>query len=272
MRTRSLWVVSTLILGTLAGLSGCASKPTKPADVRGEEFRYRAGKKEFVGYLAYDAAREGKRPGILVVHEWWGHGAYARKRARMLAEMGYTAMALDMYGGGKTANHPKAAGEMAGAVSKNMNEAETRFVAAIGRLKAHATVDPERIGAIGYCFGGGIVLEMARRGLDLDAVASFHGTLATQNPAKPGQVKAKVLVCSGEADPFVTADAVDAFSKEMEAAGVDFRLRTYAGAKHGFTNPEADGFGKKFGIPLAYDKDADERSWKEMERLFDGAF
>ena len=238
------------------------------AAVQGEEVVYRAGDTELKGYLAYDDARKGKRPGVLVVHEWWGHNAYARKRARMLAGLGYTALAVDMYGDGRQASHPEEAGQFAAEVRKNLPLEKARFDAALELLRKHPSVDPRHIAAIGYCFGGGVVLEMARAGEDLGGVVSFHGTLATANPAQPGAIKAKLLVLTGADDPFVPAEQVAQFKKEMDAAGADYRVVSYAGAKHAFTNPDADGYGKKFGLPLEYNATADRESWQAMQEFF----
>jgi dienelactone hydrolase len=202
------------------------------------------------GYIAWDNAITGKRPGILVVHEWWGHNDYARKRANMLAEQGYTALAVDMYGDGKTASHPDDAGKFAGEVRKNMDVAEARFNAAMEILASNETVNPDQISAIGYCFGGGVVLAMARRGADLDLVASFHGSVATDKPVEKGQVKARLAVFNGAADPMVTAAQVEAFKTEMDNAGVEYLVVSYPDALHAFTNPEADAYAKKFGLPL----------------------
>ena len=232
----------------------------------GEEVTYSANGTNLKGYIARPAAG-GKRPAVIVVHEWWGNKDYSRKRADMLAELGYVALALDMYGDGKIASHPKDAGAFSGAVFKDMDTAEKRFRAAMSLLTSQSDVDGGRIAAIGYCFGGGMVLEMARRGLDLDGVVSFHGSLPTQTPAKPGAVKAKVLVLNGAADPFVKPEQIDAFKKEMQSAGVDYRFINYPNALHGFTNPDATANGKKFNMPLAYDADADKRSWAEMQRF-----
>ena len=237
-----------------------------------QEINYSADGTKMKGYLAFDDAIKGPRPGVLVVHEWWGHNEYARKRARMLAELGYTAFALDMYGNGQTASHPKDAGRFSGAIKSNLPLAKVRFSAALEQLKSHSTTDKKRLAAIGYCFGGGIVLEMARQGADLRGVVSFHGSLATSQPAKAGQIKAKVLVLNGAADPFVQPAQIDAFKKEMQAAKVDFQLVSYPGAKHAFTNPAADGLGKRFGIPLAYQKEADKKSWSAMQEFFKKIF
>ncbi len=242
------------------------------AAVQGKEVAYTAGDTSLKEYLAYDDRIDGKRPGILVVHEWWGHNAYARQRAEMLAELGYTALAVDMYGEGKQADHPEDAGKFASAVSRNLPVAKERFLAGLDLLKQHPKVNPEQVAAIGYCFGGGIVLAMARAGVDLDGAVSFHGSLGTGAPAPAGKVKARILVLNGAEDPLVTAEQIERFKQEMEAAGADYRVVDYPGARHSFTNPEADELGRKFGLPLAYDAEADQRSWQAMQRFFDEIF
>jgi dienelactone hydrolase len=240
--------------------------------VRGEEVSYQHNGVTMKGYIAWDDSIKGRRPGVLVVHEWWGHDDYARRRARQLAELGYTALAVDMYGNGKKADHPKDAGQFSGEVKKNLPMMSARFNAAKKLLSIHPTVDARLMAGIGYCFGGTVLLEMARQGTDLSAVVSFHGSLATENPAKPGEVQAKVLVLNGAADPMINADAVQAFVREMKNAKADFRVVNYPGAKHSFTNPAADGYGKKFGIPLAYDARADRQSWGEMKAFLASVF
>lgn len=242
------------------------------AEVQGTEVSYQAGDTTLKGYLASDPAQKGPRPGILVVHEWWGHNDYARKRARMLAEMGYTALAVDMYGDGKQATHPEDAGKFAGEVAKNAPLAKARFLAALELLRAQPGVTAKNVAAIGYCFGGGVVLNMARMGVDIAGVASFHGSLGTQQPAQKGEVKAKVLVLNGDDDPFVKPEQITAFKKEMQDAGVDFEFVGYPGAKHAFTNPEADSFGQKFKLPLAYSAEADRASWAKMQAFFEDIF
>ena len=245
---------------------------TAQAAVRGEEVDYRAGDTVLKGYIAWDDAVAGKRPGVLVVHEWWGHNDYARMRARMLAALGYTALALDMYGDGRQAHHPDDAGKFSGELRKNLTLAAQRFDAALDVLKKHPSVDPTRIAAIGYCFGGSIVLEMARRGEPLKGVVSFHGQLNTDQPAKPGVVKARVLVLTGADDPFVPPAQVEGFKKEMDAAKVDYRVIAYPGAKHSFTSKEADDNAKKFNLPMAYNAEADQKSWSEMQVFFKEIF
>lgn len=241
-------------------------------DIYEEEFTYQVGDTALTGYLAYDANQEGERPGILVVHEWWGHDDYVRNRAYMLAQMGYTALALDMYGDGKQASHPDDAQKFMTEVMSNMAVAEERFLAAGEILKDHDTTDPDQIAAIGYCFGGGVVLHMARQGEDLDGVVSFHGTLATETPAEAHAVKADILVLHGADDPFVPAEQVDAFKNEMAGAVADYQFIEYPGVVHGFTNPGATRAGEEFDLPLAYNEEADEKSWAEMTVFFEEIF
>lgn len=255
MTTRMLVVfgmVCTLFVSTTAW-----------AKVVGKEVEYRSGDTVLKGYLAEDTSVKGKRPAVLVVHEWWGHNEYARKRARMLAELGYVALAVDMFGDGKTAQHPADAGKFAAEAMKNKAVGEARFTAALDFIKQQPTVDSTRIAAIGYCFGGGVVLHMARQGTDLKGVVSYHGSLATDTPAKPGVVTAKILIFNGEQDAMIPPEQVAAFKKEMSAAGAPYRYVGYSGVKHSFTNPDADAYAKKFDLPLAYDKKADEGSWAQ---------
>jgi dienelactone hydrolase len=233
------------------------------ATVQGKEVTYGINGTVLKGYIAYDDAIKGKRPGILVVHEWWGLNDYARKRARMLAEQGYTALALDMYGNGRQAHHPDDAGKFASEVAKNAPLAKARFEAALNLLKKQKTVDKDNIGAVGYCFGGSVVLEMARAGEPLKVVVSYHGGLGTEHPAEPGQVHARIASFTGEEDPMIPATQVAAFRQEMDQAGVTYKAVTYPGAKHAFTNPEADGYGKEFNLPLAFDPAADKDSWEQ---------
>lgn len=250
--------------------SACTER--KLSGIQEQEVEYTDNETTMKGYLVYDASIKEKRPGILVVHEWWGQNEYARRRARMLAKMGYTALAIDMYGKGKQASHPEDAGKFATQVMQNMTTAKARFMAALDLLKSQQTVDPDKIAAIGYCFGGGVVLQMARLGVDLDGVVSFHGSIATDTPTQPGQVVAKILVCNGADDPFVKPEQIAAFKKEMDDAKVDYQFISYEGAKHSFTNPQADTLGAKFNLPLAYSKQADEESWTEMQKFFNKIF
>ena len=233
------------------------------AAVQGKEVSYSANGTTLKGYIAYDDTVKGKRPGILVIHEWWGHNEYARRRARMFAEQGYTALALDMYGDGKQAHHPDDAGKFASEVSKNAVLAKARFDAAYNLLSKEKTVDADKIAAVGYCFGGSVALNMARMGEPLKAVVSFHGGLGTDHPAEAGKVKARIASFTGEDDPMIPATQVAAFRQEMDKAGVSYKVVTYPGAKHAFTNPDADKYGQEFKLPLAYNAAADKASWKE---------
>ncbi len=279
MRSFALLTVGVFLLGACAAPEPeplpepeRAPAPAAAPEIRGEEVAYEAGGVKLNGYLAYDASRQDRRPGVLVVHEWWGHNEYARQRARMLAEMGYTALAVDMYGGGKFAEHPEDAQRFMTEVTSRMDLAVERFRAARAVLEGHATTDPARMAAIGYCFGGGVVLHMARIGEDLAGVASFHGGLTTESPAQAGAVSARVLVLHGADDPFVKAEQLAAFREEMQTAGADWQLIAYEGAIHSFTNPGATAIGEKFGLPLAYQREADERSWAELERFLKETF
>ncbi len=241
-------------------------------DIVGEEVNYKQAGVEFTGFLAHDAGATDRRPGVLVVHEWWGHNQYVRDRALMLAELGYTALAVDMYGDGKLAEHPEDAQKFMMEVLENMDTARARFEAARGVLETHPSTAPGEIAAIGYCFGGAIVLHMARTGMDLAAVASFHGNLGTRSPAQPGEVKAKILVLHGAEDEFVPTAQVTAFKQEMSAAGADVNFIAYPGAQHAFTNPEATQKGETFGLPLAYNKAADQASWLALEQFLRDVF
>lgn len=233
------------------------------AAVLGQEVSYDANGTTLKGYVAYDDAVKGKRPGILVIHEWWGLNDYARSRARMFAELGYTALALDMYGDGKQAHHPDDAQKFSSEVSKNAKLAKARFDAALRLLKKEPTVDANNIAAVGYCFGGTVALNMARIGEPLKAVLSFHGGLGTDHPAEAGKIKARIASFTGEDDPFIPAAQVAAFKQEMDKAGATYKVVTYPGAKYAFTNPDADKYGQEFKLPLAYNAAADKDSWKE---------
>jgi dienelactone hydrolase len=259
--------VTALLLGVAACMLSVAQ-----AKIQSKTVNYTIDGQPFQGYLSYDDAFRGKRPGVLVVHEWWGHNAYARKRADMLAKLGYTAFALDMYGAGKLAEHPDDARQFMQAAMADMTVMEKRFNQASQWLQKHPTVDSNKIAAIGYCFGGGAVLHMARQGANLSGVVSFHGALTTKTAVKPGQIKSKLLILNGEDDPFVTAKQINAFKQEMKNAQADFEFVNYPGVKHSFTNKEADDFGKRFNIPLVYNAEADKDSWLRMQLFLQRLF
>ncbi len=246
----------TLILALLTpGLTSAA--------VVSEELNYTVAGQSYRGYLAYDDAASTPRPGVLVVHEWWGHNAYARQRANMLAGEGYVALALDLYGDGRNTDHPKQAQAFMQAAIQQPGAIAARFEAARTLLAAHPASDGSRLAALGYCFGGAVVLNAARAGSELLGVISFHGSLGSGVPIQPGVHHPRILVFNGEADPFVPPEQVAAFRQEMQAAKLDLRYIGYSQAKHSFTNPGADAIGKAHGLPLQYDRAADQDSWNQ---------
>ncbi|MBF0262704.1 MAG: dienelactone hydrolase family protein [Magnetococcales bacterium] len=261
--------ISLLMMLLFAGFAGGAHAEAK---IVGKPVSYASQGVTLKGYLAIDESRAGKLPGVLVVHEWWGHNEYARKRARMLAEMGYAALAVDMYGDGKTAEHPDDAKGFSSALFKDFPTAKARFEAAMTFLAQQPKVDSSRIAAIGYCFGGGMVLNMARQGVPLKGVASFHGGLDPILPAKPGAVTAKILVLHGDDDPMIPAAKVEAFRAEMKGLGADMRFIGYPGVTHAFTNPDATDLGAKFKLPIAYHAEADQQSWQELTTFLAAIF
>ncbi len=237
-----------------------------PVKVKGTEVSYATDSTNLKGYIAYNENSTEKRPGILIVHEWWGHNDYVRERADMLAELGYTAIAVDMYGDGKQAEHPADAGKFAGAVMMNLPEATARFNAAMELLKNHESVNADQIAAIGYCFGGSVALTMANTGADLDAVAAFHSGVTL--PVMPNdKLKARVLVCNGEDDTFIPKEAITNFKTAMDSIGAKYEYISYPGVVHSFTSKDADVNGEKFNLPLKYDAEADQKSWRAFRNF-----
>ncbi len=223
------------------------------------------------GYIVYDKNKEGKCPAVLVVHEWWGLNDYAKMRARELAKLGYIAMAIDMYGNGKRADNPDAAGKLAEPFYKNPQMAIPFFAAAMAKLKSYSQADTTKVAAIGYCFGGAQVLNMAKFGEDLKGVVSFHGNL-TVVPVNKDLLKAQILVCHGAADPFVPASEVSLFKSDMDSNGAKYIFKAYEGATHAFTNPGATAMGEKFNLPIKYNAAADSASWQDMKDFFQNIF
>lgn len=243
-----------------AGLAAAA-----PAALVEQTVTYEHAGTTLEGLLVYDDALESQRPGVLVVHQWLGLTDNERMRARMLAELGYVVLAADVYGQGvRPANVEEARAE-AGKYYGDRALLRGRLQAGLAQLKALALVDPDKVAAVGYCFGGGGVLELARGGAELAGVVSFHGSLDSPLPAGPGGVKAAVLVCHGAVDPYVKPEAVQGFVQEMETAGADYQLIMYAGAVHAFTQK---GAGDDPSRGAAYDADADRRSWRHMQDFF----
>jgi len=219
------------------------------------------------GYVVYDANKEGKRPAVLVVPEWWGLVDYPRMRARKLAELGYIAMAIDMFGNGKVADNPGEASRMTGPFYADLKMTKSRFDAALAKLKTYSQADTSNVAAIGYCFGGGVVLNVARLGDDLKGVVSFHGSLIGA-PANKNLLKAKILVCHGMADQFVKPEEVEKFKKQMDSIGADYTFKQYPNATHAFTNPASDVNAEKFKMPVRYNPEADSASWNDMKDFF----
>ena len=240
------------------------------AAIKEEPVTYKDGEATMKGFIVYDDSVKGKRPGIILVHEWWGVTKHTHTEARRFAEQGYTAFIADMYGDAKTADNPTDASGLMKSLMGNPPAVSARFNAARAELAKHPSVDASHIGASGYCMGGAVVLNMARSGADLAAVAAFHPSLGGYKAAG-GPVKAKVLVLNGKDDPFNKPDQIDAFKKDMEASKVDYKFIDYPGAVHAFTNPEATEKGKQFKLPLAYNAEADKESKSEAAKFFASA-
>ncbi|MEI7999557.1 MAG: dienelactone hydrolase family protein [Candidatus Omnitrophota bacterium] len=246
----------------------CGAIPLAFAEVRSQTIEYKQGGATLEGYLAYDDASQGKRPGVLVVHEWKGLNEYAKMRADMLAKLGYVAFAADIYGKGVRPETFEQAGAEAGKYKNDRPLLRQRVLAGLEMLKAQMKVDVSHIAAIGYCFGGTTVLELARAGTDIKGIVSFHGGLSSPTPADAKNIKTRILVLHGADDPFVPPAEVVGFEKEMQDAKVDYQLIKYPNAVHGFTNPANTGEPKG----ALYNKEADNRSWKEMQRFFKELF
>jgi len=244
---------------------------SKEPKLKEENVTYTGDNANLDGYIVYNETVSAKRPAILVVPEWWGVNDYPKFRARELAKLGYVAMAIDIYGDGKTADNPDSATSYSTPFYKDPLKAKARIDAAIAKIKTYAQVDTNNIAAVGYCFGGGLLLNTVRLGDDLKGVVSFHGMLLG-TPAKKELLKSKILVCHGEADPFVPKKDVDQFKKQMDSIGASYTFKSYEGAVHAFTNPGSTAMGKKFNLPLAYNGLADTASWKDMQAFFGELF
>lgn len=272
-------------LGMAATISACnnnqsapaptttaTEEKTTPVKIKEEEVTYKDDTATLHGYVAYDESTDKKRPGVLVVPEWWGVTDYTRSRAKQLAGLGYIAITVDMYGNGKVADNPKDAGAWSMTFYKNAQLAKGRLDAALAKLRTYPQLDSANIAAIGYCFGGAMVLNGARLGEPYKGVVSFHGGLMTGVTPAKGAIAAKLLVLHGEDDKFVLPAEVAAFKKQMDSVGASYTFKSYPGATHAFTNPEATALGQKFKIPIAYNAAADSASWKEMKEFFEKIF
>lgn len=265
------FVLGTLLITWLITPFMAVSQENKKVSLKEENITYELSGTVMNGFVVYDKNVKGKRPAVLVVHEWWGLNDYAKSRARQLASMGYIAMAVDMYGEGKIAQNPQQAQELATPFYKDPTLSKFRLDAAIKKIKEYEQTDATNIAAIGYCFGGSVVLNSAKLGADLKGVISFHGGLAGV-PANKELLKAKILVCHGEADKFVPQKDITAFKHAMDSIGADYTFKSYAGATHAFTNPDATRIGKQFDMPIAYNEAADRDSWKDMQAFFKRIF
>jgi dienelactone hydrolase len=253
----------------LAAFAGLALAGAARAEIKTEAVEYQQGDTKLQGFFAWDDAVKGKRPGVVVIHEWWGHNEHARNQAKRLAKAGFVGFALDMYGKGKVTTHPEDAQAFMKEATADAGVMKARFEAAVERLKQHPMVNGDEIGAVGYCFGGAVALGMVDAGEDLDAVATFHGAMPKNPPPQDAKLKTHVLIATGGADPMVPPDQAEAFAKELRAAGADVQVKVYPNAKHGFTNPGADKVGMK---GLGYDKDADTKSWQAAVKMFQGVW
>lgn len=271
---KQLIMVAGLISGLLAGpamaqMGMIQEQQVAPGNsdiswgpqIEGSHFEYHADGQAYHGYLARNANVSSPRPAVLVVHEWWGLDDYAKARTDQLAALGFVVLAVDMYGEGRTASHPQQAGEFSSQVMQNWPAASARLEAALQQLRDHPAVDEQHIAAIGYCFGGSVVMNMALSGMPLDAVISFHGspTLAVNSPA---EFNGAVQIHNGAADPLVAQSDLEAMANALADTGADLQVFNYHNATHGFTNPGADTAAEAFDLPLAYDAAADAASWQ----------
>lgn len=262
MKTRS--IILSIILLAMATFTARSGEKSPAPKLREDKVTYMIGNTVFNSVVVYDENLTGTHPAILVVPEWWGMTDYPLMRARKLAELGYVAMAVDMFGGGKVAANPTEAQDLTKPFYTDPQLSKTRLDAALAKLKTFKQVDNRNIFAIGYCFGGSVVLNSAKLGADLKGVVSFHGGLAGA-PANKTLLKAKILVCHGGSDTFVPQKDVDVFKHQMDSIKADYKFIVYPGATHAFTNPASNENAKKFNMPIAYNEKADMASWNDMK-------
>jgi dienelactone hydrolase len=250
---------------------GINATAQKKSDIKTESLSYTIGEEKFSSYVAYNDNSAKKRPVVLVVHEWWGMNDYVKRRTRQLAELGYLAIAVDLYGEGKVANNVEEAVGFSTPFYKDPTLAKSHFDAAIDKIKLNKLADTNKIAAIGYCFGGSMVLNFAKMGENIKGVVSFHGGLAGVPPTKD-LLKSEILVCHGADDKFVSADEVVNFKKELDGVNAVYLFKEYPNATHAFSNPDATEMGKKFKMPIAYNESADMASWNEMKTFLKRIF
>jgi dienelactone hydrolase len=270
METKNIFK-NLMILIVFLPLTSFGSIGKSSSDLKEELVHYKFDSVTYDGYVVYDNSIMGKRPAVLVVHEWWGLNDYSKMRARELAQLGYIAMAVDMFGNGKIAVNPKEAQDYTAPYYKDPKLAKSRLDAAIKKIKEFKQTDPKNIAAIGYCFGGYIVLNAAKLGADLKGVVSFHGGMGGA-PVVKNLLKAKVLVFQGENDKFVPVPVVNAFKRQLDSIGAMSTFRLFPNTTHAFTNPDATELGKKFNLPIEYNPVADKESWNDMKKFLAGLF
>jgi dienelactone hydrolase len=253
-----------LFLSLFSVAAGYAS-----AEIQTKLVRYKDGDVSLHGYFAWDDSIKGKRPAVMVVHEWWGMNDYVRKRAEMLAKLGYLAFAVDMYGMGQVTEHPDQAGAWMRQITGNLDTWQKRALLGLDIMRTHELADGARTAAIGYSFGGATVMQLAYAGASVLGVVSFYGSLPVVAPEQAKDIRGRVLVAHGSADSFIPPERIVQFQAALNAAGVDWEMVTYGGAQHGFTNPGADDYGID---NLRYHKVADMRSWDDMQRFLKEIF
>ena len=272
-------ILSVSLLLLLSGTIACKKTPENTdakytknlqKEIVAEDLTYSENGKTFKSFLAFDKSKPGKLPVVLIIPEWWGMNDYVKNRAKQLADSGYMAIAVDMYGEGKVADNPDDAGKLAKPFYGNADLAKQSFEAALKQIEKNEKADAGKMAAIGYCFGGAMALNMARINEPLKGVISFHGNLMTG--VKPTTNKIPVLVLNGEDDTFISKDEITSFKKQMDSAGVKYEFVNYPGAIHSFTNPDATAVGKKYKLKVAYNEAADKASWKEMITFFNKIF
>ncbi|AQX85508.1 dienelactone hydrolase family protein [Elizabethkingia bruuniana] len=272
-------ILSVSLLLLLSGTIACKKTPENTdakytknlqKEIVAEDLTYSENGKTFKSFLAFDKSKAGKLPVVFIIPEWWGMNDYVKNRAKQLADLGYIAIAVDMYGDGKVIGNPDDAGKLAKPFYGNADLAKQSFEAALKQIEKNEKADTGKMAAIGYCFGGAMALNMARINEPLKGVISFHGNLMTG--VKPTTNSIPVLVLNGEDDTFVSKDEIASFKKQMDSAGVKYEFVNYPGAIHSFTNPDATAVGKKYKLKVAYNEAADKASWKEMITFFNKIF
>jgi dienelactone hydrolase len=261
-----IFIFSAMITGTTI-----VHAENPPPGTREEVLNYSSGGVACTGFVAYDGKKPGKRAVIVVIPEWWGLNDYTRMRARKLAELGYLAVVLDMFGGGKNASVPAEAQQLTAPFYKDPLQGRSVYDAALKEIKKLPLADTGNIAAIGYCFGGFIALNIAKSGADLKGVVSFHGGLGG-TPADRERLNARILVCNGASDQFISQEEISDFKHQMDSIGADYTFKSYAGATHSFTNPDATNLGRKFNLPIEYSATADKDSWNDMTVFFKQIF